>query len=439
MKRIRLVFLLLVVALGVSAVEGAPHADATSSRSSLTMGNTVQGPGGELTPFSAGMIGSPASLDDFDAGAPDSGIADSRRVLFQKIRDLSVGTGARDRVAEPNYRTITPTASEVCVTTLWNPQMDVVELGDGTGTIEYWEIFDQKVYYDPRAGYYRSAAYALVMGDELDGSDPDVVSSTEDWDEFGQAFYAPPNLTYLEVNYSRLYTNTNASDEAAYFLWTLDDQGYFDELVTGVAVGESPEGWSDRYAFWDPAVYPEDGPVLDALSGHVLVLTFDAITDRQAPDEWIWVDDVQVLMCYMPEPNQLYLPLALRAYGKPAGPTCVDMEPDSVTARGHTDLGAVCSGSFSATDTQDYYTLAAGGATAVRLNLYNLPTGTEWAAMIYEATGTYKLVCAITTPGSGDKSVNCTLNPAMSYLVKVNAGVAPSPGADQYNMSVTQR
>ena len=121
-----------------------------------------------------------------------------------------------------------------------------------------------------------------------------------------------------------------------------------DELVRRCVV-ESP-GVERRYAFWD-LVYPEDGPVLDALSGHVLVLTFDAITDRQAPDEWIWVDDVQVLMCYMPEPNQLHLPLALRAYGKPAGPTCVDMEPDSVTARGHTDLGAVCSGSFSATDT----------------------------------------------------------------------------------------
>ena len=65
---------------------------------------------------------------------------------------------------------VTPSsAAETCMTMLLNPQMDVTEFGDGTGSIDYWSILDQIIYYSKN--YYASASYSLEEKDELDGSD----------------------------------------------------------------------------------------------------------------------------------------------------------------------------------------------------------------------------------------------------------------------------
>jgi hypothetical protein len=332
----------------------------------------------------------------------------------------------------------TPTPTPECVELLQNPEMNVVELGDGTGTIEYWSIVRQNVYYDT-SGSPASPAYSLVMADEAasSGVDIDVVSSTLDIDEFVQSFVAPTGLTELTVSYSRLYTGTNAGDEAHSLLWTLTDEGYLDELLAMIPIGEDPDGWSSRY--WD-RTQPDDATFLAEISGRPLAIAFAVLTDRESPSEVIWLDDIQVTACYQRLPRSVYLPAILRNFGTTPGPICVDLEPDSVTTQGHTDVGAVCDGSFGAVDTRDYYALnVPTGVTDVRLGLYDLPSGTNWDALIYEDAAGYPLVCQIGTSGSGDKYQDCIVNPAQTYFVMVNAGAPPQVGQTSYKMSVTQR
>ncbi|RLC98463.1 MAG: hypothetical protein DRI77_04985, partial [Chloroflexi bacterium] len=114
-------------------------------------------------------------------------------------------------------------------------------------------------------------------------------------------------------------------------------------------------------------------------------------------------------------------------------------EPDSATQRGSTAVGATCDGSFSGTDTRDYYSLNLNGATNIRLALENLPSGTNWDALIYEDASGYPLACQIGTAGDQNKYKNCTLDASKSYFVMVNAGTAPSKESNTYQMSVKQQ
>ncbi|MCU0523146.1 MAG: hypothetical protein MUF84_20975, partial [Anaerolineae bacterium] len=315
----------------------------------------------------------------------------------------------------------------------------VVELGDGTGTIDYWTILRQAVYFDSRPGYYQSAPYALALADETaaSGADTDVVSATLDLDEFAQGFVAPPGLTQLRVSYSRLYTATNASDNVYSTLWTLTEDGYLDDLVEMMPIGESPTGWDNRY--WE-LIQPTDAAILAALSGRPLAVTLAMLSDRQPLSEMIWLDNIQVMACYQRGAHSVYLPAVLRSFGTTVGPVCTDAEPDGVTTRGSTDLNAVCSGSFGAVDQRDYYSLRMpAGVTNVRLSLYDLPAGTNWDALIYEDVAGYPMVCQIGTIGSADKHKDCTLSTTKTYFVLVNAGAAPGAGQTSYKMSVTQR
>jgi hypothetical protein len=310
-----------------------------------------------------------------------------------------------------------------------NPKMDVVEFGDGTGSIEHWIIIFQKVYYDSQN--YNSPSYSLVMVDETDGSDPYGGETTWDYDEFGQGFQAPGNLTYLKISYSRLYTNTNSSDQAWSNLWTLDSEGNLDELIAYAPIGESPEGWSNRY--WELS---SEG--LATVSGKPLALVFDMMSDRTSPVEVIWLDDAQVRLCYEPGAYAVYLPSVIKSVAEKG---CLPLEPDSVAQRGSTTVGVTCDGSFSALDTRDYYSANLNSTSKVRLRLFDLPSGSNWDAMIYEdkGDGTYPLACHIGTPGDQDKSTNCTLNTSKNYFVMVNAGTAPSGGTKTYHLSIEQQ
>jgi len=350
--------------------------------------------------------------------------------LAQALRQ----TGRRFSITQLESNSVgTPPSAPACRTVLLNPQMDVVEFGDGTGSIEHWAVIAQNIYYDNRSGYYNSASHSLVMVDDP-GFDTAIISTTLDWDAFGQGFQAPGALTVITVTYSRLYSNTNTSDTAWGNLWTLDSQGYLDDLVTYWPIGESPSGWSNRTAVFT------DSATLAALAGKPLALVFDVEANRESPYEIIWLDDAQVTICYQLPPNHTYLPLVMRQYGQGGVVACVPYEPDSVNQRGSTVVGATCYGSFSAVDMKDYYSLNLNGVTQVRLSLSNLPSGTNWDAAIYEDAPGYPLACHIGTPGSGDKYKDCSsLDPARSYFVLVNAGTAPGGGANTYQMSVTSR
>jgi hypothetical protein len=333
--------------------------------------------------------------------------------------DVSTQFVPSDRPTAPN---------ETCWTVLLNPQMDVVEFGDGTGSISHWSIFWQNVYYD--TSEYNSPNYSLVMADDP-SVDTDIYSSTLDIDMFLQGFNVPGNLTYFRINYSRLYQDWNTGDGAEYTLWQVGEDGGLAGYYAYWFIGESPEGWSNRYAeITDPSF-------LAALSGQSLALSFEHYTNRASSYQVIWLDDAQVEVCFELN-NKTYLPLTIKD-PPPAG--CYPIEPDSVTNRGSTVVGSSCYGAFNRTDTEDYYSLDLDGATNVRLWLRDLPSGSEWTALIYRdlGGGNYNRICYIGTPGSADKYVDCNgLNPSYDYFVRVYAGTAPSSN-QTYTMRVVRR
>ena len=324
--------------------------------------------------------------------------------------------------------------SQRCVEVLLNPQMDVVEFGDGTGTVDAWTIMAQKIYYstvDPH-----SAAHSLVMRDELDGSDTVGIyigSTYYDYDEFGQAFNTPRGLTSLRTVFYRKYFNPDSYDYVFARVWTLDSGGSLDEFIGAVQIDDASypaETWQGFY--WDLT-----SAQLVTASNKSLALVFTMFSDQVSPGERMYLDDAQVTLCYETGPSTVYLPLLIKTID--SGPVCAPYEPDGVSRRGSTTVGATCSGSFGQVDTEDYYSLNLNGATKVRLELFDLPTGTNWDAMIYEDATGYPLACHIGTVGDQNKSADCpTLSLSKNYFVMVSAGTAPGAGANTYQMSVLQ-
>jgi hypothetical protein len=271
------------------------------------------------------------------------------------------------------------------------------------------------------------------MIDETDGTDLvliDIGGEIWDYDQFGQGFQAPNNLTYLRVSYSRQYADANQTDAVWSNLWTLDNEGYLDELIEWMPIGEDPEGWSNRY--WEL-----DSTGLTLASGKTLAVVFDMLSDMAVPAEWIWLDDVQVTLCYDVGQYAVYLPLLAKQPPPASQPTCTPREPDSLAQPGSTARDATCGGSFSPVDQKDYYLLDLRGERKVRLRLFDLPAGTNWDAMIYENTEGYPLACHIGTSGSGDKSEDCDLNLSKDYFVLVSRG--PQKTGGSYGMRVEAR
>jgi len=327
------------------------------------------------------------------------------------------------------------TSGVACADMLWNPELDVVEFGDGTGSIEYWSILYQQIYHDNRAGYYASPYHALVMVDEPPSDPPadtDLVlidDVTWDYDEFAQGFYAPSNLTLVRVYFSSFHANPDSYDSTRSYLWTLTPEGYLDDWVAYADIPESAD-WEDWY--WD---LPSEA--LPAVSGRALAATFDMLSDRIEPHEVVWLDDLQVTVCFEIGQYAVYLPVVAKQPPPPSQPTCSPREPDSLTQPGSTARDATCGGSFSPVDQKDYYLLDLRGERKVRLRLFNLPASTNWDALIYENVGDYPLACQIGIPGSGDKSVNCNLDLGKNYFVLVSRG--PNRTGGGYDMRVEAR
>lgn len=305
-----------------------------------------------------------------------------------------------------------------CADMLANSAMDIVKTGPTTGTIDSWVVLAHNIYYDDASGYYNSPYYSLVMADEPPGYDDVLCSEAVDCDAFGQAFKAPTNLVSVTIKYSRLYENENTADYSGYELWTLDNEGYLDEVIGSWGIGAGT-GWSNRQATLDPT------QVISA-SGKMLALVFYMESDRTAPAEFVWLDDAQVTACFSVGARKVYLPLVIKQ-PSPSVVACVPYEPDNRDTRGSTVINAVCSGTFGPSDDKDYYTLDLRGVSNVRLQLTNLPAGTNWDAMIYEYPyAGQPPACHIATPGDQNKYRDCTLNLAKNYFVLVSAGAAPS-------------
>jgi len=322
-------------------------------------------------------------------------------------------------------------AATTCMNVLLNSQMDVVEFGDGTGSVDPWVALTQMIWYS--TVNYHSPSYSLSMKDDPADDNSGIVSSTLEYDEFGQGFVTPDALTAITVTYSRLYTNTNTSDTAYGNLYTLDSQGYLYQLIDWWPIGESPSGWSDRSAVI------MDSSDLAALSGRAVALVFDMWNNRQVPYESIWLDDAQVTLCYAVGAQKVYLPIVIKQPPS-ALPTCTPIEPDTATKRGSTAISATCNGSFSATDVKDYYTVVNPSNVAnVRLCLRNLPSGSNWNATLWEdASGSYINPCNIRTTGDQDKCKDCTLGFGKSYFVVVGSG-SGGMNTGTYAMSVEPR
>jgi len=330
-----------------------------------------------------------------------------------------------------------------CADMLWNPGLDVVEFGDGTGSIEYWSILYQQIYHDNRAGYYASPYHALVMVDEPPSDPPadtDLVlidDVTWDYDEFAQGFYAPSNLTLVRVYFSSFHDNPDSYDSTRSYLWTLTPEGYLDDWVAYADIPETAD-WEDWY--WDLP----SGKLPD-VSGRPLAATFDMLSDRIEPHEAVWLDDLQVTVCFEIGQYAVYLPVVAKQPPPPSQPTCSPREPDSLAQPGSTDVEATCGGSFSPLDEKDYYALDLKGNNRVRLGLFDLPGGTNWDALIYENSSGYPLACQIGDQGDHDRWKNCpnaagypsTLDPNKDYFVLVSRG--PNRTGGTYGMRVEPR
>jgi hypothetical protein len=354
--------------------------------------------------------------------------ADALRQAGVRFDVAGGGTWTNTRVSPQS------TSEEICVDVLLNPQLDVVEFGDGTGSIEHWSIMYQKVYYD--SGVYNSSPSSLVLIDENDGSDTvlDPFETGYDYDMFGQGFMAPPNLTRIIVSFSSAHADVDAYDEAWSNLYTLTPDGYLDEWIDFAEIPEDTTGFNSWWWELTSSEYPE---LLADLSGRLLAVAYDMLSDREAPSEWVWLDDLQVTLCYERGQYSVYLPLIRKDRTPSPQPICSPREPDSVAQPGATTVDVNCGGSFSPVDQKDYYTLDLTGASRIRLRLFDLPPGTNWDALIYENRSGYPLACQIGTPGDGDKAENCNLTPSKNYFVLVSRG--PNQTGGSYKMRVERR
>ena len=325
-------------------------------------------------------------------------------------------------------RAASPTSpSEVCVEVILNSQMDVVQTPTGNYA-EPWNFPIGVVYFSPEV--YYSPDHSLYMMDETDGSDQQPADG-DDYDQFGQAFFVPQDTSSLTVTYNRAYLNANDDDTVWSNIFLLDGDGYpIWPPVNYRTIGADSGTWGGRT--WDL-----NSSEIAQVKGRTVALIFDMLSDRTDPAEWIFLDDAQVTICYERGAHVVYLPLVAKGPGSSSAPTCAPREPDSVAKPGTTTVDATCSGSLGSVDEKDYYSLNLDGATEVRLRLFNLPSGTNWDAMIYEDVGGYPLACQIGTVGDQDKSANCSLKASKDYFVLVSRG--PEKDGGPYTMSVERR
>lgn len=329
----------------------------------------------------------------------------------------------------------------VCKQLLLNPQLDVLELGDGTGRAEPWVVYDPYVYYSTQN--YVSPQYSLVLVD----ADTQVTDPTPTQDAFAQALYMPTGLVTVTIEYYAAMANVNTTDRALGNLWTVDADGNPVTFLAGWEVGESPNAWQKQ------TVVITDPDALANMAGQrIMIFLFNA-TDGSTPGEVVFFDDVTLTACSRAAPSgaAVHLPAVMRNF-RSSGTICIppsENPQDTWNAnRGYVECNATCQSTLSRLDLADYYTFVPSftGTGNCTLYLKNLPSGTEWAAMIFVdqpnypppyAPGPTDGQCRIATPGSGDKSVTCPLTGGTAYFIKVSAGANYSGPEGSYTMQIT--
>ncbi|MFN2137979.1 MAG: hypothetical protein ACK2UK_18635 [Candidatus Promineifilaceae bacterium] len=367
------------------------------------------------------------------------------------VRALDLDVSLKLPVAASTFSTQSLTGSDACSQIIVNPGLDIVELGDGTGTSEPWVFLEPYLYYingnDDNDLFQDWAfdGYSLVF------QDGDVGDPSPQIDMFGQGFLMPENLTDVTVEYWRASVDGNENDEVWGELWLLDEQGYLhlddpDTYLVGYwDVYESELQWNA-----ETITATEEG--VDLLSGQLAALIFYNLTDGSAPDapesekEWMLMDDITLTACYKPQEvtgKQVYLPSVSTA-GE-VQPVC---EPPTENPRdqyndhrGFTQTNATCNSTLSNLDTADYYSYIPIDDGEHILHLQDLPPNSEWSAMIFTDEAQPKFApgdgdgdCRITKGGSENKFVTCDLQKDKKYFIKVSAGSTPL--ADDYVMKV---
>lgn len=330
-----------------------------------------------------------------------------------------------------------------CYQLLANPQLDIVEFGDGSGSAEPWVVLEPTIYY---YSFSVSPEYSLGMADD---NDDEGAGGDFDYDVFGQGFFMPDQLESVTVYYSTAVNQQDSFDDVEGQIWSLDAQGFLDEELAWwpISQPESDLDWRGRF------VEITDAAFLQTLEGRPLALILVAFNDRLAPYEINYFDDVAVVACVKSGAagaTRLYLPNVMHNAGEASGPICLpptETPQDQYNAnRGLVQTGATCRSTLSNLDRADYYTFRPARSGPYTLSLRNLPPGTEWSAMIFVdeaepdyAPGPTTGQCRIGTPGSGDKQVTCNLDLSKhkDYFVKVSAGSTYNGAVGNYVMRIT--
>jgi hypothetical protein len=327
-----------------------------------------------------------------------------------------------------------------CDQVLENTKMDVVELGDGTGTVEPWSIIFQKVYYtnDPNLAY---DGYSMVL---VDGDPPDT---SPEIDMFGQGFVMPDNLTEFSAEYMFATLGTNLGDEAYGELYLLDDdwtlhwpdENYF---VGRWTVAESQGAWARQ------TITSNDPSFLNKMAGKKVAILLYTDTDGDDPKEDVFFDNVMFTACSKAEPfgGKIFLPSIMKDYGQATGPICRESNENPLdqfnSNRGLVQTGATCSGKLSNVDIKDYYAFKPSKDGNHTLWLTNLPEKTQWSATMFVDADPYPFApgsadgkCFTSQPGHGDKEVVCNLKKGNDYFVRIDSGSTPIAGS--YKMKIT--
>ncbi|HEX6387525.1 MAG TPA: hypothetical protein VF177_22890 [Anaerolineae bacterium] len=326
---------------------------------------------------------------------------------------------------------------EVCYQLLANPQLDVVEEA-GFGTADPWVFYTSIVYFSNQD--WVSPNHSLLFQD----ADTAFEDPTPFVDALAQAIAIPANLTTVTVDYQRATTNRNRVDKAFGGFYTIDDQGFLDELQVFWQVSDTNGNWApEQVLITDPSL-------LELLDGKELAFVLQSDTDNSSPAEIIWFDDVTVTACAIVEPSisMAYLPIMLKELT--TGPICrpptENPADDRTQNRGTVQTGAICQTTLSSLDRRDYYTLIPSQSGNHTFHLRKMPSWSNWTlSLFFDNVDSFPPVpgptgghCRIGTPGPGDKSVTCSLQAGQKYLLLVAAGDEYDDPLGSYEMQVTR-
>jgi hypothetical protein len=199
-----------------------------------------------------------------------------------------------------------PQRASTCEQIVLNPQLNVTELGAGSGTAEPWFFLDPIIYYFKEGDGSDLAydGYSLVLPDG-DEDDPTPKS-----DILSQILFFPADLESATVAYQRAMLDANPGDSAYGELWLLTEEGDIDlskpaqYRVTQWPISDSKDVWAKETIQLDPAV-------LKKLDDKEIALLMRTVTSgggaSAAEMEWVLLDDITVTACV---PNKdLYLPV----------------------------------------------------------------------------------------------------------------------------------